>query len=230
MAAASAAVASTARRLRSSSNLGSRVKPFVFLDLKPTSSAIEGEPPRGDAAAGERRDDPAARVSGSLLPQRVDTQLRSLERSGMSDRDATTALRETVEAIWTVVEHRSSEGALDGSRRDTSALLARRELVQRGTCALSAVIRQGVASGAFRPRCASWAIHRLPFAIVAGACLHWMLGLATGPAIRSRTAVETALQVLRPRHRARPSRRSHDLLNPIAADGHAAANILEEWP
>ena len=199
MAAASAAVASTARRLRSSSNLGSRVKPFVFLDLKPTSSAIEGEPPRGDAAAGERRDDPAARVSGSLLPQRVDTQLRSLERSGMSDRDATTALRETVEAIWTVVEHRSSEGALDGSRRDTSALLARRELVQRGTCALSAVIRQGVASGAFRPRCASWAIHRLPFAIVAGACVHWVFGLATAPSLRASAAVKGALEVLRPR-------------------------------
>jgi len=73
-------------------------------------------------------------------------------------------------------------------------------------------------------------MHRLPFAIVAGACLHWMLGLATGPAIRSRTAVETALEVLRPRYRARPSRRSHDLLNPIAADPHAAVKILEGWP
>jgi hypothetical protein len=229
MAAGSAAVASTARRLRSPSDLGSRLKPFVFLDLKPTSSAIEGEPPRGDAAAAGRRDDPAARVSGSLLPRRVDTQLRSLERSGTSDRDATTALRETVAAIWTVVAQASSARALDGSRRHTSALLARRELLQRGTCALSAVIRRGVASGAFRPRCASWAIHRLPFAIVAGACLHWMLGLATGPAIRSRTAVETALEVLRPRHRARPSRRSNDLL-PIAADLHAAVHILEGEP
>src|SRR5260370_21976891 len=108
MAAASAAVASTARRLRSSSNLGSRLKPFVFLDLRPTSSAIEGEPPLGGAAARERPGDPAARVSDSLLPQRVDTQPRSLQRSGTSDRDATTALRETVEAIWTVVEHAAS--------------------------------------------------------------------------------------------------------------------------
>src|SRR5260370_38957070 len=159
MAAGSAGVASTGRRLRSSSNLGSRLKPFVFLDLKPTSSTIEGEPPLGDAAAGERRVDPAAHVSGSLLPQRVDTQLRSLQWSGTSDRDATTALRETVEAIWTVVEHAASARAPDGSRRDTSALLARRELVQRGTCALSAVIRQGVASGAFRPPCPSRALH-----------------------------------------------------------------------
>jgi len=50
---------------------------------------------------------------------------KTSSRAGKSDRDATTALRETVEAIWKVVEQASSEQALAGS------LLARRELVQR---------------------------------------------------------------------------------------------------
>src|SRR5713101_3009542 len=128
---------------------------------------------------------------------------RTSSRSGKSDRDATTARRATVEAIWKVVEQASSAEALDGS------LLVRRELVQRGTCALSAVICQGVASGAFRPRCPSWAIRRLPFAIVAGACLHWVLGLAPGPSLRARTAVAAALEVLRPRQGAGRVRRKY---------------------
>jgi hypothetical protein len=87
-------------------------------------------------------------VSRSLLPRRVDRQLRSLERSRESDRDPITGLRETVEAIWKIVEQAASERSLDGSRHGTRALLARRELVERGTCTLSAVIRRGVASGA----------------------------------------------------------------------------------
>ena len=140
---------------------------------------------------------------GSVKPF-VSLDLKKISsRSGKSDRDATTALRETVEAIWKVVEQASSEQALDGS------LLARRELVQRGTCALSAVICQGVASGAFRPRCSSWAIRRLPFAIVAGACLQWVLGLAAGPSLRASTAAAAALEVLRPRPRAGRVGRKH---------------------
>jgi len=138
---------------------------------------------------------------------------RTWSRSGKSDRDATTALRETVEAIWKLVEQASSEQALDGS------LLARRELVQRGTCALSAVIHQGVATGAFRPGCASWAIRRLPFAIVAGACLQWVLGLAAGPSLRASTAAAAALEILRPRPRASHGRRKYA----------GAVNNLEEW-
>jgi len=117
---------------------------------------------------------------------------RTSSRSRKSDWDATTALRETVEAIWKLVEQAPSD--------DTGGLLARRELLQRGTCELSAVIRQGVALGAFRPECPSWAIRRLPFAIVSGACLHWVLGLATGPCLGAGTAVAAALEVLRPRH------------------------------
>ena len=140
---------------------------------------------------------------GSVKPF-VSLDLKKISsRSGKSDRDATTALRETVEAIWKVVEQASSEQALDGS------LLARRELVQRGTCALSAVIHQGVATGAFRPGCASWAIRRLPFAIVAGACLQWVLGLAAGPSLRASTAAAAALEILRPRPRASHGRRKY---------------------
>jgi hypothetical protein len=100
-----------------------------------------------------------------------------------------------------MVERAASESALDASRYDARALLVRRELVQRGTCKLAAVIRAGVDSGAFRPRCASWALRRLPFAIVAGACVDWVFGLATGPSLRASVAVEAALDVLRPRWR-----------------------------
>ena len=140
-------------------------------------------------------------MKGSLLPRHVDTQLRSLERVGESDRDPITALRETVEAIWNVVEQAASEPALDTSRHDARALLARRELVQRGTCVLSAVIQRGVESGVFRPGCASWAMRRLPFAIVAGACVYWVIGLATAPSLRATVAVEATLDVSRPRWR-----------------------------
>jgi len=48
-----------------------------------------------------------------------------LERVGASYRDPITALRETVEAIWKVVEQAASEPALDTSRHDARALLAR---------------------------------------------------------------------------------------------------------
>jgi len=38
-------------------------------------------------------------------------------------------------------------------------------------------------------------------AIVAGACVHWVFGLAAGPSLRASTALEGAVQVLRPRRR-----------------------------
>ena len=112
--------------------------------------------------------------------------------------DASTLLAETVNAIWKMIEQAAIDGALDPSRGDGDALLARRELVQRGTCMLSAVIRRGVESGTFWPRCRAWAMHRLPFAIVAGGCAHWVLGLSTGPSLRARAGVRAALEVLRP--------------------------------
>jgi hypothetical protein len=108
--------------------------------------------------------------------------------SRSSPAEAIMALRETVESIWSTVAQAAPE----------TALLARRELVRRETCRLSAVIGRGVAAGAFRPDCPSWAIERLPFAIVAGACAHWVLGLSRGPSLRAGTAVEAALEILKP--------------------------------
>src|SRR5207244_7204058 len=102
--------------------------------------------------------------------------------------EAIVALRETVESIWNTV----AQAAPD------TALLARRELVRRETCRLSAVIGRGVAAGAFRPDCPSWAIERLSFAIVAGACAHWVLGLWRGPSLRAWRAAEAAPERVRP--------------------------------
>jgi len=113
--------------------------------------------------------------------------VRPQGRSSSSHADPIAALRETVESIWRAVAQAAPE----------TALLARRELVRRETCKLSAVIRGGVAAGAFRPECPSWAIERLPFAIVAGACAHWVLGLSQGPSLRAGTAAEAALEILR---------------------------------
>jgi len=146
-----------------------------------------------------KRDGATPAGSRSLLPRRVDMQLRLLERSRRSDQDPRTALRETVEAIWQIVERAASERALDGSRHGARALLARRELLRRGTCTLAGVIRRGVASGVFRPRRASWAVRRLPFAVVAGACVHWEFGLAMAPSLSASAAVTGALEVLHPR-------------------------------
>jgi hypothetical protein len=141
---------------------------------------------------------PDATLSRSLLRERLEWELRARERSHRSEADPTTALRETVEAIWKIVEQAARESALDGPRHDIDAVLARRELVRCGTRALSAVVRRGVESGAFRPACAPWAIRRLPFALVAGACAHWVFGLAPRPALRPRATVQAALAVLRP--------------------------------
>src|SRR5260370_35482285 len=99
---------------------------------------------RGSVLGAPKRVGATPAESRSLLPRRVDTQLQSLERSRKSDRDPATALRETVEAIWQIVEHAAAERALDRSPHGASALLARRELGQRGTSTLSGVIRRGV--------------------------------------------------------------------------------------
>src|SRR5260370_184396 len=98
---------------------------------------------RGSVLGAPKRDGATPAESRSLLPRRVDTQLQSLERSRKSDRDPATALLETVEAIWQIVEQAASERGLDGSRHGARALPARRELGQRGTCTLSGVMRPG---------------------------------------------------------------------------------------
>jgi len=141
------------------------------------------------------------RQSGSLLPARIDRALRAVADAGQADRDSVTALRNTIEAIWRIVKRQASDRPLDRSRHSAGELLARRELLQRGTCILSAVIRRGVESGAFRPPCVAWAVEGLPFAIVRGACVHWVFGLSKTPSVRAGTAVAAALEVLRAEQR-----------------------------
>jgi hypothetical protein len=133
--------------------------------------------------------------------QRLEARWRALERSSRASADPTTALAETVAGIWWILEQAASAQGLDVARGGIRAVLARRQLVRRGTRALSRVIRRGVAAGAFRPACPAWAIRRLPFAIVSGACVHWVFGLATRPSLRATTAVGAALELLRPRGR-----------------------------
>ena len=104
--------------------------------------------------------------------------------------DPTTALREAVEALGTMAAQAAAEGALDALRR--------RELVRRGTNALSTIIHRGVASGAFRPTCALWATRRLPHAIVAGVCARWAFGLSEERSLGASAAADVVLEVLRP--------------------------------
>ena len=52
-------------------------------------------------------------MMSSLLPPAVDRQLQSLERVDESDGDPTAALRDTVEAIWEIVERATSEPSVD---------------------------------------------------------------------------------------------------------------------
>jgi len=120
-----------------------------------------------------------------------------VEDAGQADHNSVTALRNTIEAIWRIVKRQASDRPLDRSRTGAGEVLARRELVQRGTCILSAVIRRGVESGAFRPPCVAWVVERLPFAIVRGACVHWMFGLSKRPSVGAGTAVAAALEILR---------------------------------
>jgi hypothetical protein len=137
------------------------------------------------------------RQSGSLLPASIDRALGAAEDAGQAGHDSVTALRNTIEAIWRIVKRQASDRPLDRSRHSAGELLARRELVQRGICILSAVIRRGVESGAFRPPCVSWAIERLPVAIVRGACVQWVFGLSKRPSVGAGTAVAAALEILR---------------------------------
>jgi len=104
--------------------------------------------------------------------------------------DPTSALRLAVEAIWAIAEPAAAEGRLDALRR--------RELVRRGTNALSTIIRRGVASGAFRPPCPLWATRGLPRAIVAGICARWAFGLPEDRSLGAGPAAEAALAALRP--------------------------------
>src|SRR6266704_7035597 len=155
-------------------------------------TALQVSAERSSGAARRR-----ARPFGSVLPARIDRALQAVEDAAKPHDDPVTALRNTIEAIWRIVKQQASDRPLDRSQHSAAELLARRALVQRGTRILSAVIRRGVESGAFRPPCVSWAIERLSFAIVRGACVHWVLGLPKRPSLRAGTAVAAALEILR---------------------------------
>jgi hypothetical protein len=96
-----------------------------------------------------------------------------------------------VGALWSAFEHAAQEGAFDAA--------ARRELERQGRRALSNIIRRGVRSGAFRPRCALWAVERLPFAIVAGAGASWVFALPKWSTPSAHVVTQAALEVLEAR-------------------------------
>jgi hypothetical protein len=116
--------------------------------------------------------------------------LAAVERTAQADADPTRALHDTVEAIGNIAQRAAAQGTLDGE--------CRRQLVPQGGRILSAIIRRGVASGAFRPGCTRWALESLPHALVAGVCARWVFGLAAARSLRAGAAVDAALAVLRP--------------------------------
>ena len=132
----------------------------------------------------------SASTTPSAPPGSLGIALGALERFSDSHDDLTTALREAVEALWTIAAQAASTSSGGAS--------VRVELVQRGERILSAIIRRGVASGAFRPRCRAWAEQGLAHALMAGACARWVLGLPRERSPRAGPAAEAALEVLRP--------------------------------
>jgi len=125
----------------------------------------------------------------SVPPASFGTALGALERSSESHDDVTTALREAVAALWTIAAQAASSNSGGAS--------VRVELVQRGKRILSVIIRRGLASGAFRPRCRLWAEQGLPHAVMAGACACWVLGLPQERSLSAGAAAEAALEALR---------------------------------
>jgi hypothetical protein len=124
--------------------------------------------------------------------------LGALERSSESPHDATTALREAVDALWAIAAQAAREGAFEAGAADWGGASLRVELVRRGRAILSRIIRRGVVTGAFQPSCATWAIRHLPHVMVAGVCARWVLGLPEQRSLRASIAADAALEVLRP--------------------------------
>lgn len=116
--------------------------------------------------------------------------LWAVEQRAQSDGDPTRALRDTVEAIESIAQRAAAEGALNPLRR--------RQLVPQGGRILSAIIRRGVASGAFRPGCTRWAVESLAQALVAGVCARWVFDLPADRSLGAGAAVDAALAVLCP--------------------------------
>jgi len=123
-----------------------------------------------------------------IPPVSFEAALAALERSSESHGDPTTALREAVDALWTIAAQAAREGAFASDRV---------ELMQRGKRVLSVIIRRGLASGAFRPRCRTWAEQGLAHALMAGVCARWVFGLPQERSLRAGAAADAALEALR---------------------------------
>jgi hypothetical protein len=116
--------------------------------------------------------------------------LLAVEQSARCDGDPRRALHDTMQAIESIAQREAADGALNARRR--------RQLVPRGGRIVSAIIRRGVAAGAFRPGCPEWAVESLPQALVAGVCARWVVGLPAERSLGAGAAVAAALAVLRP--------------------------------
>ncbi|SRR6266851_7789345 len=123
------------------------------------------------------------------LPQ-LETAWKTLDRCSQGDDDPSRALHAAVRAIGAIAERAGVEGAF---------ATVRELLMRRGTSTLSTIIHRGVASGAFQPESAHWAVDALPRAIVAGVCARWVFGLVENRSLRAGTAADSALEILRPR-------------------------------
>jgi hypothetical protein len=134
----------------------------------------------------------------SVSPLWFGTALGALERASESHEDLATALREAVEALWTIAGQAAREGAFEEASANSGGASIRFELVHRGKRLLSGIIRRGVASGAFRPRCGRWVERGLAHALMASACAPWVLGLSEERSLRAGPAAEAALEALRP--------------------------------
>ena len=132
----------------------------------------------------------SASTTPSVPPVSFGSALEALERASGLHADPTTALRETVEALWTI--------AAQAASTNSGVTSVRVELMRRGKRILSVIIRRGLAAGAFRPRCSLWAEQGLPHALMAGACAPWVLGLPQERSPRAGLAAEAALEALRP--------------------------------
>ena len=101
------------------------------------------------------------------------------------------ALRTAVGALWSSFEHAAQKGMLDA--------VSRRELERQSRRVLSDIIRRGLQCGSFRPRCALWAVQRLPFVIVAAAGASWVFGLSKWSTPSAHVVTQAALEVLEAR-------------------------------
>ena len=102
--------------------------------------------------------------------------------------DPATELRDAVEALWAIAARASA---------DSDGASLRVKLMHRSERILRSIIRRGVVSGAFRPRCARWAESGLAHALVAGACARWVFGLPAERSLGAGAAADVALEVLR---------------------------------